>query len=164
MNYMQDLDNHRGPFPLVPFLVLLVVLFLAWFPAPASACTSVKFTLASYHFDRKGYNELNPGVGCEERLSDSWRVAAGGYHNSKSRDSAYLLAVPVFYERNNWMAGGLIGPVSGYRDGDKLALMLGFVVAYEPKGWGAELVIFPPADGNRAVLGFGLRHTGDWLR
>lgn len=83
----------------------------------ANAQTYAVATLASYHFDRdKRYREINPGLGLEHRLSDTWSVSAGFFRNSFDRHTNYVFAGYTPVEVMGWRTGVVAGAVTGYED------------------------------------------------
>ena len=51
---------------------------------------SVILHLGSYHLDRNGQNEINPGIGYAKRMNEQWRLIGGAYNNSGGDLAVYV--------------------------------------------------------------------------
>lgn len=71
-------------------------------------------TTMSHHFGSQGFNEFNPGLGAEYRLSPTFHVGAGAYYNSVKKLSAYALVGAETNGDRFLGAGAEVGVVSGY--------------------------------------------------
>jgi hypothetical protein len=105
-------------------------------------------TVRSYHMERKGYEEQNYGLGIETDLSQRTRLALGFYRNSERRDSVYGAVVycPVSVRWGNWRGCGMAGGVTGYSDA--VAPLAGFVLSYEGREWGVNVLALPNKRGD----------------
>ena len=98
-------------------------------------------TLTSYHFDRRGYNEKNYGLGAEYHWDETYRGGFGFYENSYYRRTYYLMAQWLPIHSGNWHTGMSVGLVSGY---EKNAVVVPIpTVAYENDKVGVNLGITP---------------------
>ncbi len=80
---------------------------------PQDRLTAVVTTM-SHHFGSQGFNEFNPGLGAEYRLSPTFHIGAGAYHNSVKKLSAYAL-VGAETNGDRFLGAGVeAGVVSGY--------------------------------------------------
>lgn len=105
---------------------------------------------ASYHFQRKNYNEWNPGLGYKRSDICSpvgLGFSIGGFRNSYSRDSLYALGT-VNYNLISFGAGGWRGAPYG---------AIGLATNY-PRGVGGVNGPTKPV----ALLGVSLRHSSGW--
>lgn len=76
----------------------------------------------SHHFSKDQYNEFNPGIGAEYRISPTFHTGAGIYYNSLERASVYALIGAETNGARFFGAGLEVGAVSGYLDdGKKIA-------------------------------------------
>lgn len=139
---------------------LVIAALLVCACVPAVAQTWLTASIASYHFERGDYCELNPGVGFEHRIRGELRFVAGGYQNSYCRASSYAGAswMPIGF--GELRAGAALIAVSGYelelkRDAKKDRLIVAPLptLAWEGRRHGVNLVLLPPHDGFRGALG-----------
>jgi hypothetical protein len=105
-------------------------------------------TVRSYHMERKGYEEQNYGLGIETDVSEKLRLALGFYRNSERRDSVYgaFVYCPVSVRWGNWRGCGMAGGVTGYSDA--IAPLAGFVLSWEGKEWGVNVLALPNKRGD----------------
>jgi hypothetical protein len=105
-------------------------------------------TVRSYHMERKGYEEQNYGFGLETDVSERLRLALGFYRNSERRDSVYgaFVYCPVSVRWGNWRGCGMAGGVTGYSDA--IAPLAGFVLSWEGKEWGVNVLALPNKRGD----------------
>lgn len=120
--------------------------------AKAFAQTWVTATVTSYHLDRKGQNEVNPGIGFERSLSERWRWIAGGYVNSTNVTTMYAGAVYSRWDLGPARLGTLVALATGYDA--RPVLMAGPTLAIEGREMGANLIFIP---AGRGVLGLQLK-------
>jgi opacity protein-like surface antigen len=92
-------------------------------PAPEKGQLSAVFSVASHHFgwrqfydngEKRTFNEINPGVGLEYRINDTFHVEAGAYKNSLYRTSVYA-SVAAETKGSRFLGAGLqAGVLTGY--------------------------------------------------
>ncbi len=92
----------------------LLALVLALNLSLTQAQTWLQINGVSIH-DQSGYNGFNYGAGLEQGITDRISVAAGWYHNSEYRGSAYVYGRYVLYKKNLWDIGVALGAVTGYQ-------------------------------------------------
>ena len=69
----------------------------------------------SYHVQRdKDLNNVNPGIGFELPLSDTYSVTAGVFHNSDRATSHYVGLYAMPYRVGPFKVGAVIGGFNGY--------------------------------------------------
>lgn len=135
----------KNSFPVKPFLLAGLLL-----STNALADTSLTLPLASYHFERRGYCELNPGLGVERGGRD-FRMIAGTYRNSLCESSAYI-GISYAPLKQGRLRFGFAGVVfTGYKDRAILTALP--VAAYEERRWGVNLVLVPPKDEFKGAVG-----------
>lgn len=117
----------------------------------------VPFT--SYHFDRHGENQVNPGLAAEFRVAEqpeSISYAVGAYRNSLDRNTVFAQAVWTPVRTNVVQMGASLGVGSGYGS----PVIGGGFVRITPRGpdhAGLHLLVVPPVPGySAAVVGFSL--------
>lgn len=114
-------------------------------------------TLISYHTDRSShYNEFNPGIGLEYKLSNKFKFVLGEYKNSIRRQSEYIGITYVPFEIKGVKIGFTMGLVSGYSD--SIAPMILPVVGIEGQKVGINLIILPPKILSTGVIGLQLKY------
>lgn len=130
-----------------------------------------KFTLltsvASHHFGQRGYwdkgeyrpfNEFNPGVGLEYKLSDHIHLSAGTYRNSVYRQSVYA---GVGFETGGNKQFGLgieLGGITGYNEMPVVPSAIPFVRIGDKNGVNAKVMVIPPVKNlTPAVVGLQFR-------
>lgn len=103
---------------------------------------------------RYPFNETNPGIGFDFRLSQKLGIAIGTYENSFNNGSTYLMGYvdqPLIkaFNRINFSGGAMLGVVSGYKKG--LAPLFNWAVAVQDDvtGFGARILIIPSGEGMR---------------
>ena len=101
----------------------------------------------SYHFARNGQNERNTGLGREYRLTENNRLGFGAYNNSSNRFAAYLANGYTPYDCLGARCGVIGGLVTGYEQGQKPAILGGFVATLERGSVGGNLIFIPAAGG-----------------
>lgn len=108
--------------------------------------------LASYHFERNGQNEINPGVIAEFRLENApeWGLITGGYENSHSKTTVFASVVRHL---------GSAGPVDfsaslGVGTGYNVPVVGGFHVTVWER---LSLTIVPPVSSNSGVVAVAFR-------
>lgn len=138
-------------------LVICILLLCAC--AAARADTWLTASVASYHFERKGYCEVNPGVGFEREISTTVRFIGGVYHNSLCRASTYVGAswMPLEITTRLRLGLGAIA-VTGYQvdrrtQGSKVLPAVLPTFKYERGRGGFNLVVLPPFDDFKGGLG-----------
>ena len=114
---------------------------LALVPTLAHADWWLTATLASYHFERKGYNEQNYGAGLEYHHDDVWMGGFGFYENSYYRRTYYAMAIWMPIEEGNWRFGLAGGLASGYREYPVFVVVP--TVSYEIQRVGFNLGVTP---------------------
>jgi hypothetical protein len=122
-------------------------------------------SVTSYHLERKGQNEVNPGLGFERPLAPALRAVGGGYVNSSSNLSLYGGAVVGAWTAGGARPGALGGPV---RMGVLAALATGYaprpvliggpVLSLEGREFGVNFVFIP---AGRGVIGVQLKRRWD---
>lgn len=140
------------------FLLGLFVGFVLAIGFSGKADDWMTSTVRSYHMERgKGYEEANYGIGYEKHWSDRLRLSAGIYRNSERNNSAYLAWTSCVARSGSWLLCGMAGGVTGYSE--KVSPMLGAVLSYEGKEWGANVILFPNGKGDftAGVVGFQLK-------
>lgn len=140
---------------------ILAALLLA-LSAAAHAQTWLTASLGSYHFARKDYCEVNPGVGFEHAIAADLRFIAGSYQNSYCRASSYLGASYVPLRLGAWRAGAALLAVTGYEvdrktKKDKLIIVPLPTLAYEGARLGVNLVMLPPREDFKGGIGLQLK-------
>lgn len=135
------------PFALVLVMSLLgiIVVLAIGCPRAHAGETWAVASLRSYHFERRGQNERNPGLGIERELAPRWRLVAGGYENSSHDASFYAGAVYAPLARGDARLGVLGAAVSGYED--KPSAMVAAIVMLEGRRFGVNLGLIPAAGG-----------------
>ena len=94
--------------------------------------------LATYHFSRVGYQEINPGVSV---TCDEWQV--GAYYNSYKKPAAYLAK-----NYNNVLGSSLdlaLGVVVGY----KIPILPAPILSYKYEN--VRFSLLPPIGGGGGV-------------
>jgi hypothetical protein len=141
---------------------LALALLLSLHGACAIAETWLTASLGSYHFDRNGYCEVNPGVGMEHSIGLDVRLIAGSYQNSYCRPSSYLGAswMPVRFLGVRF--GAAVAGVTGYAidkssKKDRMAWAALPVLAWEGKRRGVNLVLLPPHEEFKGGVGLQLK-------
>lgn len=137
----------------------LLLLFLA---TNALAETWLTVPIASYHLDRKGYNEFNYGIGVEYALTQDLRAGLGTFNNSLGRDSWYFGGTYTPLEVLGVKVGTSFGVVTGYvRNSNKGLPMFAPTLVFERQGYGINVVVIPPVQHGKAktsgVLGLQLK-------
>lgn len=128
-------------------------LLLAIICAPASAAEFLTVPLASYHTQRKGYNQINLGLGYERQIDERWSVGGGFYRNSYRRDSLYVGGAYMRWKVGEVRLGSSFGLVTGY--GGILPLAAPTAV-WDGKKIGVAVMVTPPVSG-KALVGVVLR-------
>jgi hypothetical protein len=104
---------------------------------------SLVFETVSYHIGG-GYNNINPGIGLEYRLSDRFHMGAGIYRNSMEVTSVYALAG---FETNGkkWIGiGGEAGIITGYNESIIPAAMPYLRIGSRNGRLNAKIDVLPP--------------------
>ena len=134
---------------------LALLLLVATTPL-AYAETWAVASIASYHFERKGYCEFNPGIGIEHQVPGNTRIVFGQYSNSFCRTSAYIGLHYTALTYGNWKFGGALIAVTGYEkkpktDKNEQEILIAPlpVIGWEGKRYGFNLIFAPP-DGTFA--------------
>jgi hypothetical protein len=109
-------------------------------------------TIASYHFDRRGYNEQNYGLGVEYHHDPIWRFSLGFYENSYYRYTAYGMAVVMPLEIGSWRFGVATGFATGYRHYPAIVAIP--TVSYEKDRAGVNFGITPAFIGVQLKVRF----------
>lgn len=83
---------------------------------PFSDRTSVVLETVSHHFGkyRHEFNNLNPGIGAQYKISRLFHVGAGVYHNSLEKTAVYGVVGIETDGGKPYGAGLEIGAVTGY--------------------------------------------------
>ena len=105
------------------------------------AQTWVAATITSYHFERRGYNENNLGLGVENHWTPEFRSAIGFYRNSYYRETFYVMGVWMPLQASPWSAGISTGIATGYRHYPAFVMIP--TVSYEKDRHGFNLGITP---------------------
>jgi hypothetical protein len=101
---------------------------------------SLWISIASYHFDRKDYNEINPGI-----ILQKERVLGGYYYNSHRRHTMFIAYdYPISYGFSV-----TLGLATGYK-----TPLLG-AIRWERKN--LAIYIAPPTKEQSVVIGFTLK-------
>lgn len=131
-------------------LLLAILLFAA--TTFAFSETYIQLNGASIH-DRAGFNSANYGAGIEQKLSEDWNVAIGGYKNSEYNASAYGYARYRLYENGPWNVGVGLGVVTGYSQASVMPM------AFPEVCYGYLCTLYiPQIDANGAnAIGFHLK-------
>lgn len=103
----------------------------------------------SYHFERHGQNQTNPGVGFEHVTSERWRLVGGVYDNSSNATSFYAGGVYTAWRAGAVSLGATLGLATGY--GNTPLPILGPSVSLEGERFGLNLLIVPSAGGVAAL-------------
>ena len=126
----------------------------------ANAETWIVGTIASYHYSGdKDYEQENFGIGIEQTISGSVRVAGGYYRNSNRRDSLYfgLAWAPLQYKvsEGKLRVGLAALLVSGYETvkDPELVKAVFPVVSWEGKRFGVNIPIIPSTKDNAGAIG-----------
>ena len=101
--------------------------------------------LYSIHFQDKGFNDNNYGLGLEYRYSDTQSVSAGGFKNSDYKVSHYLSWYWEPLKLGPVKLGATIGALDGYpkyKDGGWFIAALP-VASYEGKLFGLNVLLAP---------------------
>ena len=128
-------------------------LALALFALPASAADFLVVPIASYHTERNGYNQINPGLGFERSINERWSFGGGFYRNSYRRDSFYAGATYMRWRIGEIRLGTSLGLVTGY--GGVLPMAAPTAV-WDSGGVGISVMVTPPVSG-KALVGLMLR-------
>lgn len=137
--------------------VVCVVAVLAMLLAPASARATelwLSVNTVSWHAEREcpacpggQQNQANWGGGLEAHFAHGLRVMAGGYRNSWSRGTAYLLGAWQPIEVGYAKAGVFAGAVTGYRSEDDCQTTVcpaaGLIFSLERERVGLNLLVVP---------------------
>jgi hypothetical protein len=99
----------------------------------------------SYHFDHRGLNQRNFGIGYERSVSGNWRIAAGAYDNSMYKVSAYAGGVCAPFQAGGVRLGAMAGVITGYRTGPVPIVVP--TVLLEAKTVGANVLLVPISGG-----------------
>jgi len=135
------------------YLACLATIVAVGIFARAVAQTYLVFPMASYHTERKGYNQINPGLGIERRLDERWSIGAGYYRNSVRKDSLYAGAHYMPWRVGEIRIGTALGVATGY--GGLLPMVAPAAVWDGPK-LGVAVLVTPPVSG-KAMAGVMLR-------
>ena len=128
-------------------------LALALFSLPVSAADFLVVPIASYHTERNGYNQINPGLGFERSINERWAVGGGFYRNSYRRDSFYVGATYMPFRLAQVRLGTSFGLMTGY--GGVLP-MAAPTAAWDGDRVGVAVMVTPPVSG-KALVGLMLR-------
>lgn len=136
----------------------MLAAILLSFCSGALAQTWLTASLASYHFERRGYCEINPGIGLEHEISRTARFLAGSYQNSFCRSSAYVGASYMPISFSGLRAGVALTGVTGYETDknakrDRMIWAALPAIAYEGKRRGVNLVLVPPYTDFKGAIG-----------
>ena len=152
-------DFRAGFLTGIVVMILAIVLIGFW---PVKAESFLVASVGSYHFKRKDYCEVNPGVGFEHSILKDTRLVAGTYQNSLCNPSNYigLSWAPLRFE--NWRLGVAAIAITGYEDdkkkrADKVIVVPLPTLSYEGRRWGANLVVIPPYEDFRGGGGLQLK-------
>jgi hypothetical protein len=145
-------------------LTALVVGLLAWgaffagvgLLARVCAQSWVTASVTSYHLERKGQNEVNPGLGLERPIAPALRAVAGGYVNSSNNLSLYGGVVYGAWALGPARLGALAALATGYDA--RPVLIGGPALSLEGRELGVN-VLFIPA--GRGVIGVQLKRRWD---
>jgi hypothetical protein len=121
-------------------------------PAHAESEAWATATLFSYHFDRRGYNEQNYGLGIEYHHDPVWRFSMGFYENSYYRTTAYAMAMWMPAESGSFRFGVATGIVTGYRHYPAIVAVP--TISYEEDGAGFNIGITPAFVGVQVKFRF----------
>jgi hypothetical protein len=138
----------------VKTIVLILGLIV---PNLGFAETFLTASVASYHFKRADYCEVNPGIGFEHG-SDKWRFVAGTYQNSLCNPSNYIGVSYSPLKLGNWRIGTALLAITGYEEekkkrGERVVIAPLPLLSYEGQTFGFNLVVIPPYDDFRGALG-----------
>ena len=123
---------------------MLLVCAIGWLAA-VRADDFLVATCCSYHFERKGYNERNYGLGLEHSISRDCRLLAGFYDNSLYRQTVYAGAVYAPLRTGQWHFGAVMGVFTGYApQPEPLAAP---VLMWEGEHLGVNLLVIPIPQG-----------------
>lgn len=112
-------------------------------------------SVASYHIERHGQNQFNPGIGIEHQVGPSWRAVAGGYQNSSNNLTLYAGGVRSLYRFGPVQLGTMAALATGYSS--KPIPIGGPVLSIEGKHAGVNVILIPAAGGV-----FGLQLKVPW--
>lgn len=123
--------------------------------------TMVVATAGSYHTERSGYCEFNPGLGVERSVGKVGSIVAGQYKNSLCRPSWYAGFSHKWFTSGPWSAGVTYIVITGYGETPLPGLLP--TISYERGGWGANLIMATKGDLNRSVFGLQLKKPLNFL-
>jgi hypothetical protein len=123
----------------------------------------VSIGIGSHHLSNASqYNQNNPGLGIEIPFTNPWmpsidsRYALGFFRNSERATSTYggAFFFPWAHDASHIKAGALVGIINGYERANNSGFFPLVVptLAYEGKGFGANLFLIPPVAGIPATL------------
>ena len=116
----------------------------------------------SAHFKRNaGLENVNPGLGFEYPLNDTYRLTAGTFHNSDRRQSHYLGLYVLPLEYRGVRFGAVVGGFDGYpqaRNGGWFPALIP-VMAIEGQNWGLNIAFVPEVrDRVHGAISFQLKY------
>lgn len=129
--------------------------------SPGSKSLWINPGLYSIHFQDKGYNNDNWGVGLEYRYSDSQSIAVGGFNNSDSKTSHYLSWYWQPFAIGPVKLGATFGALDGYPDYHDGGWFLAAIPAatYEGNRFGLNVLLVPSyKDKLHGALSFQLKY------
>ncbi|KPF66127.1 hypothetical protein IP84_17085 [beta proteobacterium AAP99] len=96
----------------------------------------------SYHPGDRSYNEVNPGLGLEKRLSPNLTAMLGAYKNSEAKNGAYGGVQWTPLKGDGWRVGLMGGLATGYEMAPVVP-MAGLLAALEGDKQGLNLMFLP---------------------
>jgi hypothetical protein len=100
----------------------------------------------SRHFeDNTRFNEINPALGFEYRISDEWAILGGRYKNSVNKKTRYLGAAYTPWSWHDFRFGLALGAADGYPalNRGRWFSMVTPVVMYENGRFGVNFIVIP---------------------
>ena len=146
-------------------LALAAVLFWAdGFFGRVHAQQWVTATVASKHLMDGDYNEFNPGLGIEYRVPETdWAVVTGFYHNSNKEMAVYAGGAYSPLKLDLGIANASLGVMGamfwGY--GSTPLPGVALIGSLERKGYGINLLYFPPKDEGNGLLALQVKWRTD---
>ena len=126
---------------------ILIGGLLVLFAPPCKGADSDWLTMnfASYHTERRGQNEWNPGIGVEHAVDRNWRLAGGLYHNSHADASLYGVVTHTPFRQGRVGVGYMAGLATGYKK--EPCPLVAALVAYEGREMGLNVGLIPADSG-----------------